>query len=88
MPQTIIGQNGLIDVEHVAGMLRSLAPSTIDASKVDWRANAERAISFAKSEVAKSGGLLASAEQLSALIFDWALDERIRLMRATESSNR
>ncbi len=85
MPQTIIGQSRLIDVDYVANMLRSLAPPHIDKNKVNWWANAERAIELAKNEAAKNGGSIASAELMSSQIFGWALEERIGLMRASES---
>jgi hypothetical protein len=84
MPQTILGQIGLIDVDHVASMLRALAPSNINANNVDWRAKAKRAISLAKTEAAKSGGSVASAEQMFMLIFNWAIDERLVLTRASQ----
>ena len=84
MPQTIIGQSRLIDVDYVAAMLRGLAPPDIDRENVNWWATAERAIELAKSEAAKNGGSIASAEQMSSQIFDWAIRERIALMRAAE----
>jgi hypothetical protein len=86
MPQTIIGQSALIDVDYVAGMLRNLAAPHIDRENVNWWATAERAIELAKNEAAKNGGSIASAEQMSSQIFDWALSERIALMRAAETS--
>jgi NifU-like protein involved in Fe-S cluster formation len=88
MPQIIFGQTELIDIEHVAEMLRALAPSNIDTSSVDWRTNAERAIAHAKTEAGKRGGSLASAEQMSMLIMNWAIDERLALTRASQSSSR
>jgi recombinational DNA repair protein RecT len=84
MLQTIIGQSGLIDVDYIAGMLRSLAPRQIDKDKVNWWAKAERAIELAKNEAAKNGGSIASAELLSSQIFEWAMSERIELMRASK----
>jgi len=89
MPQTIIGQNGLFEIDYVASMLRALlfsaiARSNIDANSVDWRAIAERVISNARAEAAKSGGSVASAEQMFMLIFNWAIDERLVLTRASQ----
>ncbi len=84
MSQAIIGQNWLINVDHVASMLRALAPANIKADNVNWRAKAARAISLAKAETAKSGGSATSAEQISMLIFNWAMDERLALTRAAQ----
>ena len=86
MSLTIIGQKALIEVDHVASMLRALAPVNISADNVDWRTNAARAISLAKAEAAKSGASVASAEQMSMLILNWALDERSALAQASKSS--
>ena len=82
--QTILGQKGLIDVDHVASMIRALAPATIDVDNLDCRANAARAIWLAKTEAAKSGGSIVSAEQIWMLIFNWATDERLAITRASQ----
>jgi len=84
MPQTIIGQNGLINVDNVASVLRALLSSYINANNVDWRAIAERVIYRAKTEVAKSGGSVTSEEEIFMLIFNWAIDERVVLTRASQ----
>jgi hypothetical protein len=81
MQQTFIGQNGLIDVEQVANMLRSLALAQTDRGPRNWRSKAEQEIEFAKKEAAKNGGSIASAEQMFMLIFERAVDERDRLTR-------
>jgi hypothetical protein len=86
MPQTIIGQSRLVDVDYVAAMLRSLAPPQIDRETVNWWSTAERAIERAKNEAARNGGSIASAEQMSSQILDWAISDRIAIMRAAETA--
>jgi hypothetical protein len=79
--QTIIGQDGLIDVEQVANMLRSLALPQSLRRNVNWRSKAEQEIEGEKKEAAKNGGSIASAEQIFMRIFERAVAERDTLTR-------
>jgi len=81
MRRTIIGQDGLIDVEHIANMLRSLALPQIDIRNVNWWSKAEQEIEDAKKEAAKNGGSIASEEQIFMRIFERAVAERGTLAR-------
>jgi hypothetical protein len=76
MRRTIIGIDGLIDVEHVADMLRSLALPQINRRNVNWWSKAEQEIEDANNEAAENGGSIASAEQIFMRIFRRAIDER------------
>jgi hypothetical protein len=82
MRRTIIGQDGLIDVEHIANMLRSLALPQVDIRKVNWWSKAEQEIENAKKEAAKVDGSIASAEQIFMRIFERAVAERGTFTRA------
>ena len=81
MRRTIIGRDGLIDVGHVADMLRSLAPSEISKRNIDWWSKAEQEIEDAKEGMAKNGDSIVSAEQLFMRIFERAVDERGKFLR-------
>ena len=81
MRQTIIGHDGLIEVEQIANMLRSLALPLIDGRNVNWRSKAEQEIEVAIKEVSKDDGSIASAEQIFMRIFKRAVDERSTLKR-------
>lgn len=74
MLRTILGKNELIDVEHVANVLRTLARHNVATTKEHWRATAEWAILWAREEAEKKGGSTASAEDLFMLIFNRAVD--------------
>jgi hypothetical protein len=74
--RTIIGQDGLIDVGHVADMLRSLAPPRINKRNVNWWSKAEQEIEDAKKGVAQNGDSIVSPEQVFMRIFERAVDER------------
>ena len=82
MRRTLIGQDGLIDVEQVANMLRSLAPPQIDGRNVNWRWKAEQEIEFANKEAATNVGSIASAEQMFMRIFEGAVAEQGTFTRA------
>lgn len=81
MRRTIIGHDGLIDVEHIADMLRSLALPQVNRRKVDWWSKAEQEIEDVKREAAKNDGSMVSAEHIFMRIFERAVDERGTLTR-------
>ena len=81
MRRTVIGQDGLIDVEHVADMLRSLALPQINRRNVNWWSKAEQEIDDANKEAEKNGDSIASAEQIFMRIFERAVDERDKYAR-------
>jgi len=76
MRRTIIGNDGAIDVEHIADMLRSLALPQVNRRNVNWWSKAEKEIEDAKKEAAENGGSIASAEQIFLRIFERAIGER------------
>jgi hypothetical protein len=79
--RTIIGQDGLINVEHVEDMLRSLAPSGINKRNVNWRSKAQQEIEDAEKEAARNGDSIVSPEQIFMRIFERAVDERGKFPR-------